>query len=213
MMDIMDLRLIADGCDSDFINTFNECACMNEAFGSAYIKSVKAKHSKELKDAKSLMQEAKKLKKNDPKEALKKYNDAIKIIENFKDEVNNIEDDDLVSALVVTTVRTLAPSIAIFLIPANVVGAIADIVLFIMMFVSGYKGISDVYKACDDPTYAKKVAMDYKSGKIKKLPWDSEKDGLKGISRAEAMVYCNKLLDVCYAGRDKLEKFINSVKD
>ena len=64
MMDIMDLRLIADGCDSDFINTFNECACMNEAFGSAYIKSVKAKHSKELKDAKSLMQEAKKLSSN-----------------------------------------------------------------------------------------------------------------------------------------------------
>ena len=54
-MELSDLRLISEGVDIDYIESFNECAseCMNEAFGEAYKKSLKVRFGKEIKAAKS----------------------------------------------------------------------------------------------------------------------------------------------------------------
>ena len=55
MLSVNDMRLINEGVDSNYLESFNECASeiMNEAFGDAYKKSLKIRFGKEIKEAKN----------------------------------------------------------------------------------------------------------------------------------------------------------------
>ena len=57
--------------------------------------------------------------------------------------------------------------------------------------------------------YAKRVEMDLKDGKVKPMPWNKA-DGMKGWSRAEAMVACNKVIELAHKGRNNTKALIGS---
>lgn len=200
-MDLYDLRLISEGVDSDYLENFNECASeiMNEAFGEAYKKSLKVRFGKEIKEAKKLMNAGKKLAKTDSKAAIEKYDEAIKIIENQKKEINKIEDDDFATICAITVIRCFTPTIAYaFIGPINMFTAVVGgIAALIGIYVWGGKSSGDLTKALNDPEYAKKVTMNYKTGKIEELPYKNG-DSYMGLSRAEAMAALDRLLDAIY---------------
>lgn len=200
-MELRDLRLITEGVDVDYIDSFNECASgyMNEAFGEAYKKSLKIRFGKEIKAAKKLMNDGKKLAKTDSKAAIEKYDEALKILEEQKKEINKIEDDDAATIITITIIRTFTPLIAYAIIgPINlftaVVGGIASL---IAIYVWGNKGSNDLTKALGDPEYAKKVSMDLKTGKVKEMP-HKDGDGYLGFSRAEAMACFDRMIETVH---------------
>lgn len=201
MLSVNDMRLINEGVDSNYLESFNECASeiMNEAFGDAYKKSLKIRFGKEIKEAKKLMNAGKKLTKTDSKAAIEKYDEAIKIIENQKKEINKIEDDDFATICTITVVRCFTPMIAYcFIGPINIfTAAVGGIAALIGTYVWGGKSSGDLTKALNDPEYAKKVNMNYKTGKVEELPHQNG-DGYMGLSRAEAMAAMDRLLDTIY---------------
>ena len=200
-MELSDLRLISEGVDIDYIESFNECAseCMNEAFGEAYKKSLKVRFGKEIKAAKKLMNEGKKLAKTDSKAAIEKYDEALKILQDQKKEINKIEDDDAATIITITVIRAFLPVIAYAIIgPINIfttiVGGIASL---IAIYVWGNKGSSDLTKVLGDPEYAKKINMDLKTGKVTELP-HKDGDGYMGFSRAEAMACYDRMIETIH---------------
>ena len=200
-MELSDLRLISEGVDIDYIESFNECAseCMNEAFGEAYKKSLKVRFGKEIKAAKKLMNEGKKLAKTDSKAAIEKYDEALKILQDQKKEINKIEDDDAATIITITVIRAFLPVIAYAIIaPINiftaVVGGIASL---IAIYVWGNKGSSDLTKVLGDPEYAKKINMDLKTGKVTEMP-HKDGDGYMGFSRAEAMACYDRMIETIH---------------
>lgn len=209
-MELYDLRLISEGCDADFLACVNEC-CMNEAFGSAFIAAKKKEFGPEMKQAKKLLSEGKKLAKTDTKAAVAKFDEAIKIVENLKKEINKIEDDDVVSAMFIAMIRAIIPFI-----PSFILAAIPGVNMTVFTGVSlasliggycyGFKNSADLVKAADDPDYAKKVVMDYKDGKTKQVEWKPEEGGMKGFSRAEATVAVDRLITVIHKARDNAKK-------
>lgn len=209
-MELSDLRLISEGCDADFLQIVNE-SCMNEAFGKAYIEAKKKEFGPEMKEAKKLLSEGKKLAKADTKAAVAKFDEAIKVVENLKKEINKIEDDDLASAMFISMIRTIIPFIPTFIfaaIPGVSIGAAnaSLIASSVGAYCYGFKSSSDLMKAADDPEYAKKVVMDYNSGKTKKVDWKAEEGGMKGFSRAEATTAANRLIEVIRKARDNAKK-------
>ena len=199
-MELYDLKLISEGCDAEYLEIVNE-SCMNETFGEAYVKSLKAKHGPEIKSAKKLFREGNKLRKTEPDEAVKKYDKAIKILDDLKDDLNKIEDDDMATVNSLTLIRTLLGGLPGLLFPGKIIGLLG---IIIGCSIAGYTGIDSVIKASDDPEYAKKVSIDLKSGKAKKLPWE-DKDGLKGFSRAEAFACVNRLILLCTKAKNKIK--------
>nr|DAH19486.1 MAG TPA: Protein of unknown function (DUF454) [Caudoviricetes sp.] len=209
-MELYDLKLISEGCDADFLQTVNEC-CMNEAFGKSFIEAKKKEFGPEMKEAKKLLSEGKKLAKTDTKAAVAKFDEAIKVVENLKKEINKIEDDDVASAMFISMIRTIIPFIPTFIFAAipgiNAGVAYASLIAStISAYCYGFKSSSDLMKAADDPEYAKKVVMDYKNGKTKVVDWKAEEGGMKGFSRAEANTAANRLIEVIRKARDNAKK-------
>lgn len=216
MLNISDIRLINEGCDADFLSNLNESVVMNEAFASSFIAAKKKEFGPEMKQAKKLLSEGKKLAKTDTKAAVAKFDEAIKVVENLKKEINKIEDDDIASAMFITMIRTIIPFIPGFIvasIPGVNMGLFSATTIASMVgaYCYGGKGTSDLMKAADDPEYAKRVAMDYKTGKTKELDWKSE-NGMRGFSRAEAIVACNRLIEVIHKARDNAKKMGETTK-
>lgn len=194
-MELADLRLISEGCDADFLDCMNEC-CMNETFGKSFIEAKKKEFGKEIKAAKKLMNEGKKLAKTDSKAAIEKYDEALKILQESKKEINKIEDDDAATIITVTVIRAFLPVIAYAIIaPINLFTAgVGGIASLIAIYIWGNKGSTDLTKALDDPEYAKKVDMDLKTGKVKEMP-HKDGDGYMGFSRAEATACYDRMIE------------------
>ena len=211
MLSVNDMRLINEGCDADFLSNLNESVVMNEALGKALIQSKKKQMSAEMKEAKKLISEGNRIRSKDPAEALKKYDAAIKIMENFKKTINEIEDDDIATIMIQTFVRTLIPFIPAILITVlnPVAGYISSFGSIVGAYIYGNKGLADVDKASNYRDYAKRFEMDLKDGKVKPMPWNKA-DGMKGWSRAEAMVACNKVIELAHKGRNNTKALIGS---
>ena len=124
---------------------------------------------------------------------------------------DEIEDDDIATIMIQTFVRTIIPFIPAILITVlnPVAGYISSFGSIVGAYIYGNKGLADIDKASKDPDYAKRVEMDLKDGKVKPMPWNKA-DGMKGWSRAEAMVACNKVIELAHKGRNNTKALIGS---
>lgn len=107
-MELYDLRLISEcGADPEWINAVNETVGpMDEAF-EAHQQSMKIRKSEDVKHVKELIKEGNKLVKTDIDAASKKYDEAIKILTKMGKEIDNIDNDDMFSGIVLSILHIL----------------------------------------------------------------------------------------------------------
>ena len=171
--------------------------------------------SEDMRNAKQYMKDAKRLIKSNPKEALKKYDEAIKAMERLSDKAQDIPDNSALDRALPVLAKTLIGlTVSMFfisglstaLIPL-VKNSVGLVVSTTTLTVGGVAGGLATSLWADSDVYKADAAV--REGKTKRTQDDTDKSGvLRGITRGSIIYKLERTISVCKRMRRKLESEI-----